>query len=66
MNNNAIFCYKQQGNNKFFILKTIKMEIKSYEKNWKNVINIVLYLDHVENLGFSKSLISLYMGVFKL
>jgi hypothetical protein len=42
------------------------MEIKSYEIFWENVINIVLYLDHVENLSFAKSLISLYMGVFKL
>jgi hypothetical protein len=34
------------------------MEIKSYENNWKNVINIVLYLDHLENLGFPRRLIS--------
>jgi hypothetical protein len=34
------------------------MEIKSYENNWKNVINIVLYLDHFENLDFPRSLIS--------
>ncbi len=34
------------------------MEIKSYENNWKNVINIVLYLDHLENLDFPRSLIS--------
>jgi hypothetical protein len=34
------------------------MEIKSYENNWKNVINTVLYLDHLENLGFPKNLIS--------
>jgi hypothetical protein len=46
--------------------KKFKMEIKSYETNWKNVLNIILYLDHVENLTFLGSLISLYMGVFKL
>jgi hypothetical protein len=34
------------------------MEIKSYENNWKNVINIVLNLDHLENLSFPRSLIS--------
>jgi hypothetical protein len=42
------------------------MEIKSYEKKWKNVINIILYLDHLENLGFPDNLISLYMVAFKL
>jgi hypothetical protein len=42
------------------------MEIKSYEKIWKNVITIILNLDYVENLDYLRNLISLYMGVFQL
>jgi hypothetical protein len=48
------------------VKKQSKWRLNHTKKFGKNVINIVLYLDHVENFGYLKSLISFYIRVFKL